>query len=163
VCNDNASCPVRSSPLISSDPTTTTTGVAAEKRRCCTGRAASLAEEGKPRLHCNASSTDVDDAGTPPLTLDTWHARAVDLALRGHNLLLIGGSGTGTSQTLRHIVAALRIAAGCGAEGGGRGGSATTTAEQASVTPSKQAQRTTFLKKTKTTSDPAEASGAQSA
>lgn len=42
------------------------------------------------------------------LLLDDCQARAVDLALRGHNLFITGGAGTGKSQTLHHIVAALR-------------------------------------------------------
>ncbi|TPP52635.1 PIF1-like helicase family protein [Leishmania donovani] len=45
---------------------------------------------------------------TSSVMLDPTQAKAVDLAVRGFNIFVTGGAGTGKSQTLRAIVAALR-------------------------------------------------------
>ncbi|KPI82848.1 putative DNA repair and recombination helicase protein PIF5 [Leptomonas seymouri] len=59
-----------------------------------------------PVLETAAPSATTD--AESELALDMFQARAVDLALRGHNLFITGGAGTGKSRTLHHIIAALR-------------------------------------------------------
>ncbi|KAK7198439.1 hypothetical protein NESM_000804000 [Novymonas esmeraldas] len=84
----------------------------------CTTPAAALSDSSPRGRAGGASDSCIGDGvqqhprwpitSPPPAALDTIQSRAVEWALRGHNLFVTGGAGTGKSHTLRAIVAALR-------------------------------------------------------
>ncbi|TPP46627.1 Leishmanolysin family protein [Leishmania donovani] len=67
------------------------------------GRTASPVGGGGVTRECTTTAV-----AAPKAAVSTSVAKAVDLAVRGFNIFVTGGAGTGKSQTLRAIVAALR-------------------------------------------------------
>ena len=69
-----------------------------------------LAEQNEPEADINDELDELDELleSKDPVRLSDEQQSAIDLALKGRNLLLTGPGGTGKSETVRHLIAELR-------------------------------------------------------
>ncbi|KAG5484967.1 hypothetical protein LSCM1_07045 [Leishmania martiniquensis] len=91
-------------------PRCTTSNVLAAERPSASLETASSGASGSgfdPRVDSGKGPHDQPNQSSSVM-LDPKQAKALDLALRGCNIFVTGGAGTGKSQTVRAIIAALR-------------------------------------------------------